>query len=89
MWFRSLGREDPLEKEMATPSNKNLPEKFHGQRNLVGNSPWGCKELDTTEHTQDHPWNTPWILKYAMELVKSWGKERGRRETDREGIMTL
>ena len=25
-----------------------LPEKFHRQRSLVGYSPWGCKELDTT-----------------------------------------
>ena len=22
---------------------------FHGQRSLVGYSPWGCKESDTTE----------------------------------------
>ena len=28
-----------------------LPGKFHGQRILVGYSPWTCKELDTTEHT--------------------------------------
>ena len=27
-----------------------LPGKFHGHRNLVGYSPWGPKELDTTEH---------------------------------------
>ena len=33
-----LGREDPLEEEMATHSNI-LPEKFHGQRSLVGYSP--------------------------------------------------
>ena len=26
-----------------------LPGKFHGQRSLVGYSPWGCKELDMTE----------------------------------------
>jgi len=26
-----------------------LPGEFHGQRNLVGYIPWGCKELDTTE----------------------------------------
>ena len=26
-----------------------LPGKFHGQRSLVGYSPRGCKELDTTE----------------------------------------
>ena len=23
--------------------------KFHGQRNLAGYSPWGCRESDTTE----------------------------------------
>ena len=26
-----------------------LPEKSHGQRSLVGYSPWGRKESDTTE----------------------------------------
>ena len=26
-----------------------LPGKFHGWRKLVGYSPWGCKESDTTE----------------------------------------
>ena len=26
-----------------------LPEEFHGQRSLKGYSPWGHKELDTTE----------------------------------------
>ena len=28
--------------------NPLLPGEFHGQRSLVGNSPWGHKELDTT-----------------------------------------
>ena len=28
-----------------------LPGKVHGQGSLVGFSPWGCKESDTTEHT--------------------------------------
>ena len=28
-----------------------LPGKPHGQRSLAGYSPWGCKELDTTEVT--------------------------------------
>ena len=28
-----------------------LPGKFHGQRSLVGYSPWGYKELDTIAHT--------------------------------------
>ena len=28
-----------------------LPEKFHGQRSLVGYSPWDLKESNMTEHT--------------------------------------
>ena len=43
----SLGGEGPLEKEMATHWSV-LPEKLHGQRHLVGYSPWGHKELNTT-----------------------------------------
>ena len=31
------------------PTPVLLPGKFHGWRCLVGYSPWGCKELDTTE----------------------------------------
>ena len=42
------GLEDPLEKGMATHSSI-LAGKFHGQRSLMGYSPWGHKELDTTE----------------------------------------
>lgn len=26
-----------------------LPSEFHGQRSLAGNSPWGRRELDTTQ----------------------------------------
>ena len=45
---QSLGWEDPLEEGMETLSSILLGE-FHGQRSLVGWSPWGYKELDTTE----------------------------------------
>ena len=31
------------------PTPVFLPGEFHGQRSLVGCSPWGCKELDTAE----------------------------------------
>ena len=48
MQVESLGWEDPLEEKMATPPGFLL-EKFHGQRNLVGYSPWGRIELYTTE----------------------------------------
>ena len=33
------------------PTPSFLPREFHGQRSLVGYSPWGCKESDVTEHT--------------------------------------
>ena len=31
------------------PTPVCVPGEFHGQRSLVGYSPWSCKELDTTE----------------------------------------
>ena len=42
----------PLEKgqrRQRQPTPVLLPGKSHGQRSLVGCSPWGCEELDTTE----------------------------------------
>ena len=42
-----------LEKAMATHSS-TLPGKSHGWRSLVGCSPWGCTELDTTERLHFH-----------------------------------
>ena len=35
-------------------STSILPGKFHGQRSLVGYSPWSHKELDMTEHACTH-----------------------------------
>jgi len=49
-WVRSLGGEDPLEESMATHSSI-LAWEIPWQRSLVGYSPWGQKELGTTEHT--------------------------------------
>ena len=47
-WVQSLGREDLLEKEMATPLQYSFLENpIDGS--LVGCGPWGCKELDTAE----------------------------------------
>ena len=45
---QSLGQEDPMEKEMA-PTPVFLPGESHGWRSLMGYSPRGHKELDTTE----------------------------------------
>ena len=36
------------------PTPVLLPRKSHGRRSLVGCSPWGCEELDTTERLPFH-----------------------------------
>ena len=38
-----------LRRRKWQPTPVLLPGKFHGWRNLIGYSPWGHKELDTTE----------------------------------------
>ena len=51
MWktgIQPLGQEDPLEKGMQ-PTPVFLPGEPHGQRSLVGYSPWGHKKSDTIE----------------------------------------
>ena len=47
-WIQSLGREDPLEKDMATHS-RVLAWRTHWQRSLVSYSPWTHKESDMTK----------------------------------------
>ena len=47
-WIWSLSWEDPLEEGMATHQCSCL-ENPHGQRSLVGYSPWGSKKSDVTE----------------------------------------
>ena len=61
IWVQFLGLEDYLEKEIPTPVF--LPEKSHGQRGLMGYSPWCHKrvghDLATThKHTHDSMPNT-------------------------------
>ena len=56
----SLGWEDPLEKGMATHSS-NLAWRIPQTEEPGGLSPWGSKELDTTEqltHFHTHPPHT-------------------------------
>jgi len=51
-WLPSLGWEDALEKEMPwkrQPTPVFLPGESHGWGSLVGYSPWGRKESETTE----------------------------------------
>ena len=49
----SLGQEDPLEEEFQ-PIAVLWPGKSHGPRSLVGYSPWGLKESDTTKRLHFH-----------------------------------
>ena len=51
MWARSLGSEDPLEKEMATHSSI-LAWKTSWTEEPGGLQSVGHKESDTTEHTR-------------------------------------
>ena len=52
-WVRSLGREDLLEKEMATHSSI-LAWRIPWMEELGGLQSTGCKELDTTEQLHFH-----------------------------------
>ena len=49
-WVRFLGREDPLEKEMATHSPHG---ESHGQRSLAGYSTWGRKSQTQLKDYRD------------------------------------
>ena len=52
-WVQSLGQEDPLRRKWA-PTPVSLPGKSHGQRSLVGYSPWDREELGTAEPLHFH-----------------------------------
>ena len=52
-WVQSLGREDPLEKEMATHSS-TLAWRIPWTEELGGLQSMGHKELDTTERLHFH-----------------------------------
>jgi len=52
MQVQSLGQEDPLEQQMATHSNVVFWKIPWTEEPGGLYSPWGHKELDTTEHAQ-------------------------------------
>ena len=70
----SLGQEDPWRRKWQ-PTPVLLPGKSPGQRSLVGYSPWGRKESDTTErlnihfHFQSH--HIFWTCRNALQIQKS------------------
>ena len=57
-----------------------LPGKSHGQRSLVGYSPWGRKELDTTERLHFHllAWDecncaVAWAF-FGIAFLRDWNE---------------
>ena len=64
-WVRSLCQEYPLEKGVE-PTSAFLLGEFHGQSSLEGYSPWGHKELDTTEQ--------------IAHRDTDWGRSRGLKQ---------
>ena len=65
-WVQSLGLEDPWRREWLPTIF--LPGEFHGQRRLAGYSPWGCKELDTTEQLTCHS-SAKWCLSFLIHCI--------------------
>ena len=53
MWVQFLGREDPLEEEMATHSGI-LSGKSHGQRSLAGYSPKSHSQTQLSAQTHKY-----------------------------------
>ena len=63
-WVRSLGREDLLEKEMATHFS-SLPGESHGLRRLAGYSPRGRKsQTRLSDQT---------TIKYTIQILEYLG----------------
>ena len=72
---RFLDSEDPLEKEMATDSISSawkILRMEDGWRNLVGYSPWGRQESDTTERLHFLSFLIGIITKSCPTLLTPW-----------------
>ena len=72
--FLFLIRDIPVFKNQGRqwrPTPVLLPGKSHGQRSLVGYSPWGCKKLDMTEQLSTHDNNNIYSSRIlAMNLIR-------------------
>ena len=60
------------------PTPVTLPGKSHGWRSLVGCSPWGCEESDTTEQLHFHALEKEMVTHSSMLAWKiPWMEEPG------------
>ena len=76
------------------PTPVLLPGKFHGRRSLVGCSPWGREELDTTEATLEkamapHSSTLAWKIPWAEELGRLQSMRSQRVGHDRGTSLSL
>ena len=55
------------------PTPALFPGKSHGPRSLVGYSPWGCKESDTTESLHFH--FSDWLWAVCASLKRALSKD--------------
>ena len=62
-------QKDPQEKEMATRTPVFLPGKSHGQRSLVGYSPWGRKKKKKDGHNLANKQQSKTKLDYYFRSI--------------------
>ena len=90
-----LGQEDPLEWQLASVF---LPGKFHGQRSLVGYSPWGFRvqhdwAIECTymhAHTHTHGWASlvAQMVKNLPAMQETWVQSPCLEDPPEEGMAT-
>ena len=84
MQIPSLGQGDPLKNEWK-PTAVFLPGESHGERSLVGFSPWGRKMLDPTEfhdRNQKLLGQSPKYAFYVLSRKENMSKNFKKRSQD-------
>ena len=77
-----LGFPDGSWRRKWQPTPVLLPGESHGGRSLIGYSPWGCKESDTTEwlHTHTHTHTHTQVVQMVKKppaMQETWVRSLG------------
>ena len=74
----------------SQPTSVLLPVKSHGWRSLVGYSPWGCEESDTTERLHFTSLHTLalQVLLGAVALKETQTNKRTKQNNTKPAILT-
>ena len=59
-WVQFLGQEEPLWRRKWQPTPVFFPGESHGQKSLVGYSPWGRRKSGMTEDPHPRPQYPTW-----------------------------